>query len=376
MEEIITESNRVTLRALIADWDYYHNIPDWQRGIVWEKPKQRAYMRALLNRNYTHPIVFFPEGGKRFILDGQQRLHAIDQYIHNRLGLYNNNSGRFFKDLPTVLQNQLLDYALTFDVLHGRSLDELIETYIGIQNLKAQKPAEKQYAYSTTTEVGKFAKKIATENPFFSNIYVNDIHKGDYSMALYPIAMERLGGLAGMDTPTITTLVKGVSHDIKFSQSIQNRVEDNLLYGAMLYSGISTKSRSAIIPIYQSIVFLRLCGYDLDHSESGALTPWFTSSVLDDLKSVAFRDGILHNIYRRSCQETFWLNNLRAMASSPGLVARENSVRQINRLYSWFYRNGKCMYCGDSISLSHFDEHAFSSGDMCSIPRHERVLSV
>jgi hypothetical protein len=372
-DEKIIESNRVTIRSLIANWEYYYNIPDWQRGPVWAKPKQRGFIRTLLEGNYANAIVFYPENGKRYVLDGQQRLNAIRAFVDGRLGLYSNNMGRYYRDLKENDLNKFLNYSITFDTLHGWSLDGIIESYIAIQNLQAQKASEKQFAYSTTTEIGKFARTLATENPFFSQVYIANEYKGDYSMALYPIAMERLGGLAGMDTPSINALVKGVSHGVILTDAMKYRVDENLTYAALLFSGIKTKARTAVIPIYQSIAFLRLCGYDLDHSESGALAAWFRESVDDDHKQVSFVDGVLHHIYRRGAQETFWLNQLRAMASSPGLLPGENSTRQINRLYSWMYRNGKCIHCGESVRPSHFDEHAFSAGDTCKTQQAQPV---
>src|SRR4051794_6550036 len=86
--------------------------PDFQRGEVWSRPKQRLLIDSVLRDWYVPPIhlVRLPDN-RQVVLDGQQRLRAIDEFVR----------GRFPADGATQ------PYSRAIDNLGGLRYDELPE---------------------------------------------------------------------------------------------------------------------------------------------------------------------------------------------------------------------------------------------------------
>jgi hypothetical protein len=60
--------------------------PDFQRGAVWPKQKQRLLVDSVLRNWYVPPIhVVRTESEEQIVLDGQQRLRAIFEFVTERL---------------------------------------------------------------------------------------------------------------------------------------------------------------------------------------------------------------------------------------------------------------------------------------------------
>jgi Protein of unknown function DUF262 len=56
--------------------------PEFQRGSVWSKPKQRLLVDSVLRDWYVPPVhLVRTEDGNQVVLDGQQRLRAIDDFV-------------------------------------------------------------------------------------------------------------------------------------------------------------------------------------------------------------------------------------------------------------------------------------------------------
>src|SRR6187402_1945458 len=56
--------------------------PDFQRGAVWPKPKQRLLIDSVLRNWYVPPIhVVRTPSDEQIVLDGQQRLRAISEFV-------------------------------------------------------------------------------------------------------------------------------------------------------------------------------------------------------------------------------------------------------------------------------------------------------
>lgn len=63
--------------------------PDYQRGVVWTKPKQSAVIESLLSHYYVPPILLSEkrEGGqvKYTCIDGKQRMSSIKLFMNNEV---------------------------------------------------------------------------------------------------------------------------------------------------------------------------------------------------------------------------------------------------------------------------------------------------
>jgi len=79
-------------------------LPPWQRGLVWNEQQQRRFIESawlgmhlgmvvINGRRHTADDGLHPLSG--LLLDGQQRLAAIDAYVRSRFAV----SGHYWRDL-------------------------------------------------------------------------------------------------------------------------------------------------------------------------------------------------------------------------------------------------------------------------------------
>ena len=98
--------------------------PNFQRGEVWTLNKKRLLIDSILREWYVPPIHTVALGvGKSEVLDGQQRLTAIKDFLDNQFAVDGNIEpkdedivalhGRKFKDLPTDVQKKIERFGIT-----------------------------------------------------------------------------------------------------------------------------------------------------------------------------------------------------------------------------------------------------------------------
>ena len=101
--------------------------PKFQRRAVWS-PQSKSYLINTILLGLPLPIFFLrqntdPKTKKtvREVVDGQQRLRAIFDFIDNGFQLRKAQNeeygGRYFSELPPEVQSEFLSYELTVNVL-------------------------------------------------------------------------------------------------------------------------------------------------------------------------------------------------------------------------------------------------------------------
>src|SRR4029077_6421548 len=82
-----------------------YEIPDWQRGEVWDRAKKQLFVESIL-RGWKLPKFYFAGVSEEDYLveDGQQRLAAIFDFFSNELPLSPESIAKFggplYRDLP------------------------------------------------------------------------------------------------------------------------------------------------------------------------------------------------------------------------------------------------------------------------------------
>ena len=97
--------------------------PEWQRNYVWDKARASKLIESFL-LDIPVPVIYLAKtkDGKYEVIDGLQRLTSIFDYYDNkyalqRLDVFSELKGKFFKDLPELYQNNLQDALLrTFEL--------------------------------------------------------------------------------------------------------------------------------------------------------------------------------------------------------------------------------------------------------------------
>jgi hypothetical protein len=111
-----------------GDGTYY--VPDYQRdSSQWNLPKRSLFIESLINNITVPPLISYPHDQKYEIVDGQQRVTTIRDYLDGKFSLaledeaeYRDNvgpliQGKTFAQLPTSLQKQIVRYVLNFIIL-------------------------------------------------------------------------------------------------------------------------------------------------------------------------------------------------------------------------------------------------------------------
>ena len=115
-------------------------IPEFQRNAVWPKAAKAYLIDTILN-DRPMPLFFFQrtrssQSGKPVfqVVDGQQRLRAILEFIDDRFGLTESSQrefkGKRFSQLSPENRSKILDYDLTVEELSGYDLEDVKDIFV------------------------------------------------------------------------------------------------------------------------------------------------------------------------------------------------------------------------------------------------------
>lgn len=104
--------------------------PKYQRNSVWNE-KAKSYLMDTIIRGLPIPPIFMRQSidvttkkTYREIIDGQQRLRAITEYIDNKFPISKTHNekygGMFYKDLKEEIQEQILDYDIFVEIINEK----------------------------------------------------------------------------------------------------------------------------------------------------------------------------------------------------------------------------------------------------------------
>lgn len=111
---------------------------DYQRGSgIWPEAPSAYFIDTILE-GYTFPKIYMYENLDRAarsmrkeIVDGQQRIGAIQRFYRNELRLRSDgaNKGKRFQDLDDETQNAFLSYSVPVDVIRNASTSEILQMF-------------------------------------------------------------------------------------------------------------------------------------------------------------------------------------------------------------------------------------------------------
>jgi hypothetical protein len=114
--------------------------PEFQRNAVWP-PAAKAYLIDTVLTERPMPLFFFQRGrsaqtGKSVysVVDGQQRLRAIFEFLDDRFALTQSKDkrllGKKFSQLSSEFQDRILDYDLNIEELSGYDEEEVRDIFV------------------------------------------------------------------------------------------------------------------------------------------------------------------------------------------------------------------------------------------------------
>lgn len=135
------------------------DIPDVQRDLVWTTSQKQLLIDSIL-KDYDIPKIYFRvrnnASGKRYyeIIDGQQRLNAIFDFMEDKYSLPNDNdpigdesiAGKKWSEWSSDLQIEFGNRSLDVVYLENYTDEETDETFLRLQNGTPLKAPEKRRA--------------------------------------------------------------------------------------------------------------------------------------------------------------------------------------------------------------------------------------
>jgi hypothetical protein len=179
--------------------------PEFQRNSVWPSAA-KAYLLDTILADRPIPILFFQrttsaQTGRPVydVIDGQQRLRAIFEFLENRFGLTETKDpgarGRKFKDLDPDRKNKILNYDLVIEELSGYSQADIQHMFVRMNRFVVRlSPQELRHAREKGA-FKEFVEKISTINfcrneRVFSDLQIRRIRAVEFAAELAILLIE------------------------------------------------------------------------------------------------------------------------------------------------------------------------------------------
>jgi hypothetical protein len=183
--------------------------PEFQRLSVWPRAAKAYLIDTILN-DRPMPLFFFQrtisaQSGRQMfdVIDGQQRLRAIFEFLDDRFSLSESKGESKVKDyhsqkfsqLPTELRTAIFNYDLIVQELHGYSDADIRDMFVRM-NRYVVKLSKQELRHSL--EEGKFAEfverlgkwKFWKEKRVFSENQLNRMRNVEFSAELVVLLIE------------------------------------------------------------------------------------------------------------------------------------------------------------------------------------------
>lgn len=146
--------------------------PDFQRKLVWKKQHKYHFIETIL-LNYPFPEIYIASSeidvdsleAKEIVVDGQQRLTTIRDYIKGEGDFQNQNNISSFASLPNEQKKDFLNYYVSVRDLKDLKIDDIKEIFQRINHTEySLNTVEKLNAQYGDGEFLLFCKQITDED--------------------------------------------------------------------------------------------------------------------------------------------------------------------------------------------------------------------
>lgn len=148
---------------------------EYQRSEVWKPPKKKLLIDSVLNDYDIGSIILRQKEDKWEILDGQQRLKALFDFVENEFPLpddHPKNPGKYWKELgPDIQWGQFLGRLVYTTKIYSVDDETTSRIFLRVQEGMPLNGAEKLNAMR-----GKFRNKVfgVSKHPFFKETSVSE----------------------------------------------------------------------------------------------------------------------------------------------------------------------------------------------------------
>ena len=204
--------------------------PKYQRNSVWNE-KAKSYLMDTIIRGLPIPPIFMRQRidvtskkTYREIIDGQQRLRAITEYIQNKFPISKTHNelygGKYYDDLEEEIKEQILEYDIFVEVINEKEDPVIYDMFARLNTnncvLNRQELRNSRYwgefkvaAYNTAAEY----RELFYNNKIFNDKQFSRMEDVEFISVLLNVFINGIDS----DTPTsIDKLYLKYDKDIKY----------------------------------------------------------------------------------------------------------------------------------------------------------------
>lgn len=178
--------------------------PDYQRGLVWNDLQKARLIDSIL-RGFDLPKFYFRDSTiseyQFDVVDGQQRLTTIHEFIQGKFALSNessdlpdfgNLSGMYHENLPIEAVQRLDGYQLQISIISDATNDEIRQLFLRLQEGVSLNSAEKRNAVGG--KMRDFIHGIASTFPIFDRLSIKTARFERQDYLSHVVQLELAGG--------------------------------------------------------------------------------------------------------------------------------------------------------------------------------------
>lgn len=207
-----------------------YEIPDWQRGEVWDQSKKQDLIDSIL-RGWRLPKFYLAKVSEdEFeVVDGQQRLATIYAFFANELPLSSKSAAQFggiyYEDLATKFSDAFDDFEIDFDLIEDASEEDLKTFFQRLQQGLPLRSSERLNAVHS--KLRDFCKTKA-KHPFLAErIAVADTRLAHFDILSKVAAIEVEGIDAGLRFDDVKKTFKSQA-SFSASSAVAKRIDTAL----------------------------------------------------------------------------------------------------------------------------------------------------
>lgn len=244
-----------------------YEIPDWQRGEVWDKSKKQDLIDSIL-RGWKLPKFYFVKtaGDEYEVLDGQQRLRTIYEFFSNELALSQSSAdefgGKLYKDLRQPAADAFDDFEIEYDEIENADDEEL---KLFFQRLQAGLPlTSSERLNAVHSKLRDFCRGTAQHSFFSEKVSFPDTRYAHFDVVAKTAAVEIEGLKAGLRFEDLKATFES-QKNFSATSAIAKRIKSALDFADRAFSSRSTYLRSRTIA--QSLITLACRLVETDRSD-------------------------------------------------------------------------------------------------------------
>lgn len=378
---------QIPMSVLYASRDTYANYPPFQREQVWNDAFKFELIDSYVKGLPVAEIQISDrlDGGPgKWILDGQQRMSTLLQYI---AALHADKAGEpiptdeegkpYFYFRLTERQEQLFfGRMVKFTHLVGVT-DEILSTmFLRVQNQIPLSIAERLYA--TSSAVNKVTREVC-QHSYFSEIYTGKTKRRQpFHAAVYPVVCEMYKPFCDLNSSRLQSYMRG-SRDYLVTYDMSLKINRRLDAVLKLFHGVQSGAKSELIIQYQAIWLLEFCGADFERTAPGALVSWYRG--IEQLNSELRQKGFLNlfaSMVNNKTQREYWRKWLEEIVYSGDIAFPDQRAAevQLQRVTGWLRHNGVCPECNNNhVQLFDIAQHVFRPADAHNTARLSCITS-